>query len=132
MFRLNLGFSFVLMLVALLGTSISSLAQASEKSTGYNWNTSWVGSWSRGSCLSVAYHADHLYYADGALLRIAQAENPSQPVSMGAVLLPEEVVDIAVSGSLAFAACDESGLRILDVSNPAEPLEVGGSVTSFL
>jgi hypothetical protein len=39
--------------------------------------------------------------------------------------MPRKVVDVAVSGSYAYVADGYGGLRIINVSNPSNPTEVG-------
>jgi hypothetical protein len=61
-------------------------------------------------------------------LRIVDLSNPAvQPVEVGAYYTPYPGYpsDVEVAGGFAYVATWGSGLRVLDVSNPAQPVEVG-------
>jgi hypothetical protein len=62
----------------------------------------------------------------GPRLLILGIANPVQPTLIGQIsALPGLVKDIAVYGSYAYVACYDSGLHIVDVSDPAHPAEIG-------
>jgi hypothetical protein len=48
---------------------------------------------------------------------------------VGSVDTPGDAYDVAVSGSYAYIADNSSGLRIVDISNPANPQIVGFVIT---
>jgi hypothetical protein len=67
-------------------------------------------------------------------LHIIDAGDPAQPREVGSLDMPGVVgtpgwvwgpVDIAVAGNYAYLATALPGLRIVDISNPAAPVEVG-------
>jgi hypothetical protein len=65
------------------------------------------------------------YLNVGPILATLDVSDRRTPRLLGAVKLPvETITGIAVSDGYAYVAT-ESGLRIVDVSNPARPLEVG-------
>ena len=47
------------------------------------------------------------------------------PEFVGACNTTGYTYDVAVSGSYAYLANEEAGLRVIDISNPASPIEVG-------
>ncbi len=59
-------------------------------------------------------------------LMIVNASNPSQPVRAGSYDTPGEVTSLAVAGSYAYITDSYSGLTVLEVSDPASPIKVGG------
>ena len=56
--------------------------------------------------------------------------NPAAPREIGALATPRVSFDIEVVGELAYLA-SEFGLRIMDVSSPETPLELGDTDDSY-
>lgn len=84
----------------------------------------------------VSGTADHAYVAEGST---EQASENLQIVSIGADGAPSapwgiqvegELYDVEVQGRTLYAAAGSGGLRILDVSNPASPVEQGVATTT--
>ena len=44
---------------------------------------------------------------------------------VGSVATPDYALGVAVAGDRAYVACFESGLRVVDISNPSAPVIVG-------
>jgi len=59
------------------------------------------------------------------VLQVLDVSTPADPQVRGELQLPEGVNGLAISGSHAFVANGESGLRVIDISTPATPTEVG-------
>jgi hypothetical protein len=70
--------------------------------------------------LVVAGH--HVYAAAGSVLQIIDVSQPTQPRSVGEIVGNAE--DVAVSGHHAYVAAGSQGLRVIDISNPANPVSV--------
>ncbi len=69
---------------------------------------------------------DTLVYVAGAELSIVNTANPSSPTVIGACPISGGYSrDVALSSHYAFVAAYASGLRVIDVANPAAPVEVG-------
>ncbi len=83
-----------------------------------------IGLWPYGPSWAVTATEGHAYFGSGLLLMVADASDPSAPLVVGSVALPEEAQDIVVAGGYAYVADDYSGLRVIDVSTPSEPTEV--------
>lgn len=85
------------------------------------------------TCRDVALHGDdHLVAAEWSALRIYDLQNPLVPVDIGGVSLPQART-VAVSENLAFVACGNLGLAIVDITDPTAPslvtqFPVGGLV----
>ena len=73
----------------------------------------------------VAVSGDYAYLADGGGLRIINVSVPSNLTEMGYCETPGSARGVAVSGNYAYIADDQSGLRIIDISTPSDPFEVG-------
>lgn len=69
---------------------------------------------------------DYAYLNIGPILVILDVSNRQSPRPLGAVKLPvETILNLYVTDKYAYVAAAESGLRIVDISNPAQPIEVG-------
>ncbi len=84
-----------------------------------------VGRWPFGATHAVAVSGDHAYFGSGTALMVADVSDPSAPVVVGQVGLPDQVGDVAVSGGYAYVADGQWGLRVIDVRTPSAPVEVG-------
>ncbi len=66
---------------------------------------------------------------DSQLMKIVDVADPLTPVARGEVALPTFTSGLAVSGSLAFAAMQNNGLQVIDITSPAAPRLLGQLVT---
>jgi hypothetical protein len=79
-----------------------------------------------GATYAVAVQGDYAYIGEGPRLTILDISSPSSPTVVGRTdLLPEVVRGVAVVGGYAYIADYDDGLRVIDVSDPAHPAEVG-------
>ena len=79
-----------------------------------------------GKTYAAAVQGNYAYVGVGPRLVILNISNLANPVVVGQTgVLPGFVVDVAVAGNFAYVADGGDGLRIIDVSNPAIPTEVG-------
>ena len=85
----------------------------------------------------LAYITDHGYGS----LRIIDVSDPTAPIEIGAFAAEFAPIDVEVVGELAFLAdqlrlpgspCCGSALRVIDVSNPAAPVEVSALPQTFI
>lgn len=88
-----------------------------------------------GGAYSLVTAGHYVFLADGnAGLRIYDASVPDKLSEVGAYQPSGIVVDVTVSGTLAFLSGREDGVHLVDVSNPAQPQLIatrhvaGGSV----
>ena len=70
--------------------------------------------------------SDHAYVADMTGLAVIDISNLNAPVYDTTVLAAMEAQDVRLDRGRAYVADGAAGLRILDVTNPAEPRELGG------
>jgi hypothetical protein len=90
-------------------------------------NVEWVGQIG-GPAKGVASLGDHAYVLTGPWLVILDTSDAATPIRVGAHQIPEDDGrDVFVVGEHAYLAADEGGLRILNVADPAHPVEVGFS-----
>ena len=75
-----------------------------------------------------AYDPGHGLGASGCgniLQSIVEISDPSQSVSLATLALGGTAVDVAIAGEFVLVAASEGGLRVVDVADPAAPIEVG-------
>jgi len=79
-----------------------------------------------GTILAVAVQGNYAYIGEGPRLTILNVSNPASPTVVGKTPpLPDVVRGVYVAGGYAYVADHNAGLRVVDVSNPANPMEVG-------
>jgi DNA-binding beta-propeller fold protein YncE len=78
-----------------------------------------------GPALAVAVQEAYAYTGEGLRLTILDISNAGSPTVVGkTVPMLDDVVDVAVAGDYAYVADLGAGLRVVDVSDPANPTEV--------
>ena len=79
-----------------------------------------------GDANAVAVQSAYAYVGVGPRLVILDVSDPAHPAVVGRTgVLPGAVSGVAVAGDYAYVADQDSGLRIVDISNPATPSETG-------
>jgi hypothetical protein len=79
-----------------------------------------------GSVYAVALQGNYAYIGVGPRLVILNVSDQAHPAFVGQTsVLPDIVQGVAVVGDYAYVATDWSGLRIVNVANPAAPTEIG-------
>ncbi|MEA3377523.1 MAG: hypothetical protein U9R72_15150 [Chloroflexota bacterium] len=100
-----------------------AVQRAQARETWSSWQT--VGQVG-GRTEDVAVQDGYAYVAVGPRLVVLDVSRPITPTEVGSTTpFPQFVEGIAVSGTLAYAADGVAGLRIVDVSDPRNPIEVG-------
>ena len=79
-----------------------------------------------GPTQSVVVEGDLAYLGEGAGLTILDVSDPLAPLVVGkTALMPEQVEGFTLANGYAYVADGHSGVRVVDVSVPQQPLEVG-------
>jgi hypothetical protein len=79
-----------------------------------------------GSPSAVAVQGDYLYVGGGGKLYVIDVKDRSKPVEKAAFwIAPGAIEDLVVEGNYAYVAEGDSGLSILDISDPSHPKFVG-------
>jgi len=114
-------FTFLLVLsgVLLLGSGPASSRSCPEL----------VGRVPYGPSRAVDALGDFAYYGSGSMLMIADVANPSAPVVVGELQMPDLVQDVMVAGGYAHVVCGYEGYFLVDVGVPSSPEIVGGYAT---
>jgi hypothetical protein len=89
-----------------------------------------VQRWPFGPPFAVAVSGSTVYSGSGSGLLIIDVSNPAAPQQLGHVVLPEMVVDIAVSGDYAYITDEPYGLYVADISDPTQPVLAGSVAPS--
>ena len=88
-------------------------------------NVTVIGRWAYGRNNATFVVGNYAYIGKKEAMDILDISNPDFPVCVGQILVPSEVYDVCVENNYAYLAADNAGLRIIDVSDPALPSEVG-------
>ncbi len=80
--------------------------------------------WPYGVAEAVAFSGHIVAHSNGSALRFVNLGDPEFPALMGEVILPRSISDIELvpERSIALVSCRESGLQVIDYSDPAEPV----------
>jgi len=79
-----------------------------------------------GATRAVAVQGNYAYIGEGPRLTVLDVSEPASPSMAGKTIpLPGVVEDVAVTENTAYVAAGQAGLRVVDISNPTNPTEVG-------
>ena len=88
-------------------------------------NTSLIGRWANGRCLTSTSVNNYTYIGDGGIFKILDTSDPNSPVCIDSIETPGIVQKIVIVDTRAFVADGIGGLRIIDISSPSNISEVG-------
>lgn len=89
------------------------------------WNVNFSGHFG-GKIYGVDVQGDYAYMGEGGCLTILNIANPGSPVVVGRTATMRDLVyGVTVFGDYAYIANYTGGLRIIDISDPTNPVEVG-------
>ncbi len=84
-----------------------------------------------GSAFSAFYDNNKVYVAYGSAgLRILDVSTPSNPTLLGVLDTPGEARNVVVRSGYAYVADMDSGVRVINATNPAAPVSIRGIATS--
>jgi hypothetical protein len=84
-----------------------------------------VGRWPFGPAETIDSAEPLVVYSTGTVVQIADLSDPTTPTVTGEIELPTLIEDIAVAGNLVHVANGVEGLRVIDISTPSAPEEIG-------
>jgi hypothetical protein len=89
-------------------------------------NCELVGGWFRGPSFAVYMVDSFAYMGAGQSMKILNVKDSATPVLVGEILLPSTyILDIFVKDTIAYVTNYEDGLRVINVSDPSSPFEIG-------
>jgi hypothetical protein len=83
-----------------------------------------TGQWGYGPAHRLSATESHVYWASGAVVRVTETTDPLLAV-VGEATLPGLPEDLFIHGDMLLVAAGDAGLRIVDVADPQQPVEVG-------
>ena len=87
-------------------------------------NTTLVGRWAAGPPYAFTVEDNIVYTASGGILQILDISNLSEPQLLGQISTSGIISDIAKEGNYVYLAEEDSGLKIIDVSNLTNPVQI--------
>ena len=79
-----------------------------------------------GPTYAVAVQGNYAHIGEGYSLTILDISDPASPIVVGKTFpLPDIVQGVAIAGGYAYVADGDGGLRVINVSTPTNPVEVG-------
>jgi len=79
-----------------------------------------------GGTNTVVVQGNYAFIGEGPALVVLNVQDPLNPVQVGkSRVLPDIIYGATLVGSYVFVAAGDAGLRIFNISNPADPQEVG-------
>jgi len=96
-----------------------------SSTAGDSLNVNLIGRALYGPCGASWAEGDYAYAAGGAAVLILDVCDPAEPALVGRIYTPAMIWGFFLEGDLLYVAGGEAGLRIIEVSNPDQPVEVG-------
>jgi hypothetical protein len=84
-----------------------------------------VGRWPYGPAETIDARESLAVYSTGTVVQIADLTDPTMPTVVGEIELPTLIEDVAIAGSFVLVADGVEGLRVIDISTPSAPEEIG-------
>jgi hypothetical protein len=89
------------------------------------WELEYIGG-INGPITAVAVQGSYAYVGDINGLMVMDISNPASPTPVSRTLSSIHYVpDVTVAGNLAYVTAGTDGLRVVEISDPANPLEIG-------
>ncbi|MFC1555805.1 FlgD immunoglobulin-like domain containing protein [candidate division KSB1 bacterium] len=94
-------------------------------------NVTLAGRWANGPCEAVLEKDGILFYGNGGFLEIVDVSSLPNFTDLSKILVPGSAKAIHIEGNHAYIASSVGELRIIDISDLANPVEVGFFVGGF-
>jgi len=119
----------IIIVLAFLSSPVLSRSPNSVKD-----NVTLEGKWSGGYCAATAVNGSICYFGSDKYFEIVDFSTPSSPVELGKLELSDinTITDIFIDGNYSYVTDGWNGLRIIDISNSANPVEVGSFASDDL
>ncbi|MBN1996194.1 hypothetical protein JW935_01495 [candidate division KSB1 bacterium] len=97
-----------------------------------NENCTLVGRWAKGPCYAITFRENFAYIGTGGCFQVFDVSDPDAPQPVGQVILSARIMSMALSGQYVFVATEISGIHLVDVSDPASPVDMGIKIDDFV
>jgi len=114
--------------------TVSSVLVATAAVTGHPASScpEVTGRWAEGPAQAVEYHGTTAYVGSGAVLLAVDLSTPSSPAIISKTTLPEKIESVMLRDGFAYVAAGPAGLRIIDLTTPTDPVEVGSATPAHV
>jgi hypothetical protein len=89
------------------------------------FNTTLTAHWTNTATMAVAAADNYIYFGNGDYFEVAELTAEGTLLEKGKVVLMNVMRDIAVNGDYAYIAEGSNGLRIINITDPKNPVKVG-------
>jgi len=89
-------------------------------------NVTLIGRWANGFCIALTVKGNICYFGFNQDFEVVDFSVPSNPVELGKLSFNKfsSITDITLEGNYAYVTNGLDGLRVIDITNPANPIEV--------
>jgi hypothetical protein len=112
----------ILLLIALLFLNLCMV--------GYAQDLEYVGSYATTFSKWIHVENDIACVLDSSNILILNVSVPANPVFLGSIHLPGNPVRFDIQGNFIYVACEDSGMTIVDISEPTSPMIIERFLTS--
>jgi len=88
-------------------------------------NITLISRLSYGNCTAIASDTSYTYINKDNIFQIIQVLGTNDIIPRGEIELPSNIQDIVIKNNYAFIADGIDGLRIIKISDPSKPVEIG-------
>ncbi|MBC8374805.1 MAG: T9SS type A sorting domain-containing protein [FCB group bacterium] len=89
-----------------------------------DYNTTLIDHWGSGPCYAIAVEDSLSFMSSGSVFHVVDIRTPESPVLLNSLTFSSQIMEIAISGDLAYIAAGWAGLRIVDISDPNNLVEL--------
>ncbi len=94
-------------------------------------NVDLLREWEGGQCEPIAIDGDVVFAGFSQFLVAIDVSDKLNPVRISNIVFSEHIQDFTLSGNYAYVANGDSGVRVVDIADPANLVEVGADVGGF-
>ncbi len=119
---MKLRFQYLLVLTIMSLAFEAGMAQTGNLAQVYRFE---------GRCYQVFIRDSTAYFGLGSTLKIYDIRNPAAPVQIASNPLGYSIYGLCVEGNYAYIAAGSNGLRVVDLTTPASPKQMGSYVPQY-
>ena len=124
-FSKSLLFTLTVLVVFAAGVCGASGDRGGSAAGASGYHADLLGRWASGPCRDVVVVAGTAYIVDGGWLEVVNVGIPTSVGVVGKISLPSMPRGLYVSDFRVYVADGADGLRVINVNDPANPVETG-------